>query len=382
MQRVIFAVGLTGGHIYPAVALAEDLGKNDFEYLFVVRAKSRLALQILEKSDFPSLCLDVMGLPRGLGIFRDGLRFAWRQFRAFCLCWKALKDWKPDLAVGFGAYVSFPVIFAAKLQGIPALIYEPNAAMGLANKVLAPWVDKIAYTMPVFAATNDLSLRLISLWLKRLTTNVAVVEPPLRRSLKDAAVMTAGEARKIFGLDLALPCLLIFGGSQGAQVVNHHICRGLAVLLAQGKLFTFLHITGEKTSHQIKDFYAGQGVPANRGKCLEYLEEIGWAYRAADLVVSRAGAMTCHELIFFKKQAVLIPLAASAESHQWHNAYYLEHLGIATIIKESELDESRLAGVLSARLGALAVGREGQSALKKFPATLTQVVKAMLEHNL
>ncbi|MBI2069202.1 MAG: UDP-N-acetylglucosamine--N-acetylmuramyl-(pentapeptide) pyrophosphoryl-undecaprenol N-acetylglucosamine transferase [Elusimicrobia bacterium] len=341
-RKIVLAVGLTGGHIYPALALAEELQEQGWSCLFVARAQSELARRLLEEGGHAVLSLDALGWPRGWRSLGRIPIFAVKQARSFFLCRRALKDWKPDAVVGFGSYVSFPVLLAAKTLGLTTIIFEPNAVMGLANRVFAPLADKIALAMP--GARHSVS-----------GPKFLFVEPPLRRRLKESMSVGPEEARRRLGLEPGLPCVLVFGGSQGAYSLNQAAIATLKTLHDEGRRFSFFHVTGSSAFERMSQAYAADGPLAGLGRCAGYFDEMGLAYRAADCVVSRAGAMTCLELLYFQKKAVLIPLAASTESHQQENARCLERLGIATIVN----DDARLeAGLTEALRQALGSGRQ------------------------
>lgn len=324
MCRIALAVGLTGGHIYPARALAEDLGRDRHEFLFIVRASSPLAKKLLEDEGFPVLAIKARGLPRN---FKEAVLcsplFFWEQLRGFLLLLRAFRDWRPSLVIGFGGYVSFPAILAAWVLRVSRVIFEPNAKLGLANRALAFISNRVvsAFDIPI--------------------KNALIIQSPLRKSLHEALRLTQESCRDFFGLDRNIPCVLVFGGSQGAQALNEAFRGVMERLVGEGLVFSFIHITGTSHYTVLKDFYEAKHLLGPSGACLSYLEDMGKAYRAASLVVSRSGAMTCLELMHFKTPALLVPLASATESHQLANALALERLGLAEVVQEnSQLFES------------------------------------------
>ncbi|MBI4369185.1 MAG: UDP-N-acetylglucosamine--N-acetylmuramyl-(pentapeptide) pyrophosphoryl-undecaprenol N-acetylglucosamine transferase [Elusimicrobia bacterium] len=333
-MRIVFAVGLTGGHIYPALAMAEEL-HHRADILFVVRTKSPLSGRLLKKDHYPVLELDVIGLPRRLKNFWQAPVFIWRQWKAFWLCWKALRDWRPAVAVGMGSYVSFPVMLAARLMGAKTLIYEPNAVFGLVNRVLAPLVDRVAVTMN----QGNLGRRMIT------------VGAPMRRQLIQAKMRQPGKIRAALGIQEFWPCVLVVGGSQGAGVINEVMKRVFEHLKILGIEFSFIHITGAADHAGAVAYYEKRGLLGLGGICLEYGHDMGSLYQAASLVIARAGALTCLELLFFARRAFLIPLPSSAESHQLKNAQFLERSGIAKIIDEHPGFEREIEESLRGEIG-------------------------------
>lgn len=324
------AVGLTGGHIYPAIALAEQLGNKDFKYLFIARSKSPLAQTLIAGRGLNLLELEARGMPRGAAdALKHGLSFLWWQWRGVRLLRRAFKDWKPDLVIGFGSYVAFPAILAARTLGIKTMIFEPNAKMGVANAALS--------------SISDITVSV-------LMDGYIQSAPILRKSVLDAASLPKAQALRALGLQEGLPCLLIFGGSQGASAINQAACAALNNLVKQGRRFQAIHVTGQAEFEKISDFYRREGLPQIQAK--PYLEEIGLAYRASHAVVSRSGAITVLELAYFRLPSILVPLGSSAEGHQLENARYLERLGIATIVPESPALASKLEDALEKALRA------------------------------
>lgn len=324
------AVGLTGGHIYPAIALAEQLGNKDFKYLFVARSKSALAQSLIAGRGLSLLELETRGMPRGaFDALKNGFSFLAGQWKAWRMLSRAFKDWSPDLVIGFGSYVAFPAVLAARLQGIQTMIFEPNAKMGVANLLLSRISDK---TVSV------------------LMDGYVQVGPVLRKSILEAGLMEPAQARKALGLKEGLPCLLVFGGSQGASAINHAACAALKNLAKKGRPFQAIHVTGQAEFEKISDFYRREGLSHIHAR--PYLEEIGLAYRASHAAVSRSGAITVLELAHFRLPSILVPLGSSTEGHQLENARYLERLGIATIIPENPALASKLEEALEKALGA------------------------------
>ena len=361
-RRVVLAVGLTGGHIYPAKALAQQLVKEQFQFLFVAGKNSSLAKTILEEEGYPLLPVEVCGMPRGpKEVFIRGFAFLWSQLKACALLWRAFRDWKPALVVGFGSYVTPPAIIAAKILGIPTVIFEPNAKLGIANGSLAWLCDKVvcAFDLPLGKAV--------------------LIEPPLRKSVLESAKLSKEACRESFGLSKDVPCVLIFGGSQGARAINNAFGDALEHLRKENISFSFVHVTGAGDFEETKSFYEAKRFLGGSGVVLSYLEDIAKAYQAADLVVSRSGAMTCLELIHFKLPCVLIPLPHSTESHQFANAKRLEDLGLARVLQERDALSQSLYQALKEILSGGKQNLERQVKLNTVTGkTFKQVVEELI----
>lgn len=327
-MKMVLAVGLTGGHIYPALALTEEFESGECQFLFVACRRSLLAPRILDKAGHAVLPLDLAGMARGLDFFKKGPLFLYQQAAALRVMRRALHDWQPHVVIGFGGYVSFPVVLAAKLLGLPTMIYEPNVRMGLANLILSPFADRVAFSLqkPADGAGS----------------RYVAVRPPLRRNLLAAKNLAAGQARQRLGLAPEGPCLVVLGGSQGSAGINTALRQVVGFLKEEGVNFSFFHMSGDRDFEATQSFYAQRGLLGSRGRCVSYWHDMGFVYRAADLVVGRAGAMTCLELLAFEVFAYLIPYPHATAAHQELNARYLEQLGRAKIVKETTTLQQQL----------------------------------------
>ncbi len=358
------AVGLTGGHIYPAKALAEQLGREWYQFLFVARSRSPLANKIIEAEGYPLLPIDVSGMPRKPteALFK-GPAFLWNQIKACALLWRAFRDWKPDVVIGFGGYVSFPAVVIAKVLGISTVVFEPNAKPGVANKVLFGLCDQVvcAFNLNIAKAT--------------------LIAPPLRASMLQTKQKSKEECRKIFGLDTKSPCVLVFGGSQGARAINNAFTALVDRLRAENTPLSFIHVTGAADFEEVKNFYQSREYLNETGVVLSYLENMAEAYRAADLVIARSGAMTCLELLSLGIPSILVPLPRATQSHQLANAKQLADLGLAQIVEETgDLSQSlsvALKEILSKDRGVLGDGAKVHPAIKD---TFKEVIEGLINH--
>ncbi len=311
--------GGTGGHIFPAIAIADALKKRfpDAEFLFV-GAKDRMEMQRVPSAGYNIEGLWISGIQRKLT--PGNLSFPFKLFSSLVKSRKLIRKFKPDVVIGTGGFASGPLLFAAANRKIPCVIQEQNSFPGITNKILAPKVQKIcvAYDgMERFFAKD-----------KILKTG-----NPIRDTLRDISV-TKADAVKSLGLSTERQTLLILGGSLGARKINQLIAQHLEEILAMninvfwqcGKLYenALLQQFGAKQNDQFKISAFIQDMPA--------------AYQAADFVISRAGAGTLSELAVVKKAALLIPSPNVAEDHQTKNAQALAEVDAALMHKESEPD--------------------------------------------
>ncbi|HEV7768807.1 MAG TPA: undecaprenyldiphospho-muramoylpentapeptide beta-N-acetylglucosaminyltransferase [Thermoanaerobaculia bacterium] len=325
VKTLMIAGGGTGGHIYPAIAIAREYLSRDPERTVVFVGTARgLEKTIVPKAGFPLELIDVAGLKgmRGLNLVRNILRLP----LGFIQAWKHVGHHRPNVVLGVGGYSSGPVLVAAKLRGVPTIIHDANAFPGLANRVLARWV----------------------------TTVAAAFAEALPRMKRTDGVVTGNPIRKEFfdlGATVRQPTtdnrqrLLIFGGSQGSRILNDTMTAALPHLAPlQGKL-EIVHQTGPNELAKVQGAY--QQSPFANARVVPYLDPMADEIAAADLVVSRAGAMTIGELAAIGRAAILIPFAQATNNHQELNARVVEKAGGAVVITEAELSSEKLAKAIS-----------------------------------
>jgi UDP-N-acetylglucosamine--N-acetylmuramyl-(pentapeptide) pyrophosphoryl-undecaprenol N-acetylglucosamine transferase len=317
VKRVAIAAGGTGGHFYPGLVLASALRARGWEPLLIVRAGDP-ALAVLEREGLAALPVDLRGLPRRPGPELFG--FARRLAGSMGMLSRALRSFQPDLVLGMGGYLTFPLLFAAWRRGTARAVHESNAVLGLANAAAVRLGAELFWGLPPAEPSRG-----------------ALVGTPVRPALwnrRDAA-----ESRRALGLAPDRPTLLAFGGSQGAQGLNAALPRALKDLPD----VQVLHLAGKGKAEAAAVAYRAAGVAAD---VREYLEDMASAYGAADLVVCRSGASTLAELAAQRAPAVLVPYPHAAAGHQDVNARAFERAGAAVRLPEHEL-ESRLGGVLT-----------------------------------
>ena len=327
---ILIAAGGTGGHLFPGVAVADELKRRDPQtrVIFVGTPKG-LESRLVPKAGYALELLPILPL-NGVGLLRmlKGVAaLPWAMAKAVA----RVARLKPRAVLGVGGYAGGPTVLAAAALGIPTVVLEPNAKPGFTNRVLKPFVRHAACMYE--EARRDFGAKGI------------VTGNPVRGGF-------AGLPRKSH----AFPhTLLVFGGSQGSRIINQAVVAALPRLPGPDRL-AIVHQTGVAMRQEIADAYAKAGRPA---EVVEFLDDMERRFAAADLVVSRSGATTCAELTAAGKAAVLIPFARAADDHQRSNAVALEAAGAARMIEEKDLDGERLAAAVGeiladpARLSAM-----------------------------
>ena len=315
--RVIISGGGTGGHIFPAVSIANAIKAMhpDAKILFVG------ALGRMEMQRVPAAGYEIKGLPI-CGFDRKNLlknvKVLYKIWKSQRMAKKIIKDFRPQVAVGVGGYASGPTLNKAAAMGIPCLIQEQNSYAGVTNKLLAKKAEKIcvAYEgMERFFPAEKIIL----------TGN------PVRQALLETTI-TREDAIRSFGLDPEKKTILLVGGSLGARTINESMLRHLDLIKESG--LQFIWQTGKYYSAEISERLKGQDLP--NLKVTDFITDMGSAYRAADLVISRAGASSISEFCLIGKPVILVPSPNVAEDHQTKNALALSTRGAAIYIKDAE----------------------------------------------
>ena len=318
--RVIISGGGTGGHIFPAVSIANAIKalRPDAKILFVG------ALGRMEMQRVPAAGYEIKGLPIQ-GFDRKNLlkniKVLYKIWQSQRMAKKIIKDFRPQVAVGVGGYASGPTLNKAAAMGIPCLIQEQNSYAGVTNKLLAKKAEKIcvAYEgMERFFPAEKIIL----------TGN------PVRQALLDTTI-TREDAVRSFGLDPEKKTILLVGGSLGARTINESMLRHLDLIKDSG--LQFIWQTGKYYSAEIAERLKGQDLP--NLKVTDFITDMGSAYRAADLVISRAGASSISEFCLIGKPVILVPSPNVAEDHQTKNALALSTRDAAIYIKDAEAPE-------------------------------------------
>ena len=332
-MTVVIAAGGTGGHLYPAVALAREFLRQDPRTTVLFVGTSReLEKKVLTHEGFE--LKKILAWPvMGLGMRRAAVALLVLPVGLYQSL-RILRSRRADLVIGIGGYTSPPVLVAASLLGIRRVILEPNAYPGMANKVLGPVADL------VFVAFREAAGHFSP-------AKVRVTGMPVRRAFfEDAGPEASGLAPRA-SRPQGQQTLLVFGGSQGARALNDAMIGALPQWVSMRGQVAIVHQTGEADHARVKAAYEAADVPA---EVVPFLFEMPAALRAADLVVSRAGAMTLAELAVCGKPAILVPLPHAIYQHQAHNARVVAEAGGAVVLPQQELTGARLAREVTALL--------------------------------
>lgn len=329
--NVLVSGGGTGGHIFPALSIANELRRRhpDAKILFV-GAEGRMEMEKVPAAGYNIIGLPVSGFDRK-HLWRN-VKVLARLFKSMGQARKILNDFKPDIAIGVGGYASGPMLKAAQKQGIPTLLQEQNSYAGVTNKLLAAGADCIcvAYEgMERFFPADKIVL----------TGN------PVRRNLLECSA-TPQQARQAMGMDPDKRTVLIIGGSLGARTINNAVIDGLE-RIGRADGVQVIWQTGKLYNQQCREALEASGV--KNVQQMPFISNMDMAYRAADLVVSRAGASSISELQLLGKAAILVPSPNVAEDHQTKNALALVNREAAMMVTDADaataLVETMLATV-------------------------------------
>ena len=327
-KRFLIAAGGTGGHFYPGFSLGRLLNKQGCSVLFVVR-KGDVASRVLSENKLKFTEIDFCALPRTVNPWKH-IVFFYKLCKSFRQINRIIEQFKPDVAVGTGGYVSFPLIFMAHRKGIKTAVHDSNTKIGLANRACSYFTDLFMLGLP-----TD----------KKFKKSV-LVGTPIRKEFGDA--FDRSKVLKDLGLNPDFLTILLFGGSQGARGLNQALIEAVKRLVAENEGVQFIHISGERWYQTINNSYG----KINRVNVLPYSNEIYDLIHVSDLLVCRSGAGTIAELIYCHKPAILVPFPAAAANHQFYNAKVLQSVGCATIALESAHLEADLYTQMERMLNA------------------------------
>ena len=321
--RVIISGGGTGGHIFPAVSIANAIkAKHPEAKILFVGAEERMEMQRVPAAGYEIKGLPIKGFNRAHKL--KNVAVLWDLFKSLRLARKIIRQFQPMVAVGVGGYASGATLYECAKMGIPCLIQEQNSYAGVTNKLLAKRVQKIcvAYEgMERFFPADKLIM----------TGN------PVRQNVLDSP-LSVEEARKAFGLEPDKKTILIVGGSLGARTMNESIQQHLDLVKNSG--LQFIWQTGKYYNAKIMEFMKGKELP--NLKILDFVSDMGAAYKAADLVISRAGASSISEFQLIGKPVILVPSPNVAEDHQRKNAMALVNRHAALYVEDAEAPDKLL----------------------------------------
>lgn len=324
VPRILIAGGGTGGHIIPALAIADELkSRYGAETIFVGTARG-LESRLVPQAGYPLELIQVgqlnhVSLATRVRTLIDLPLGLWQ-------CLRLLHQFRPAAVIGVGGYASGPVMGAAILLRIPTLAFEPNAVPGLANRMVGAWVRAAAVNFEPAA---------------RYFHGARLTGIPVRAEFFQLPPRPAG----------APPHLLVFGGSQGARALNGAMPKIAAPLLNQIPGLTILHQAGARHAETTLAAYQASGAPPDRWEVRPFLDDMPRRFAAADLVLARSGASTVAELAAAGKPAVLVPFPQAADDHQRRNAEVMVQAGAARLLLEPDLTPEQLQGTLLDLLG-------------------------------
>ncbi len=325
-MNIVIAGGGTGGHLFPALAVARELAKRyaGARISFVGTVKG-IEAKIIPKEGFDLRFIRSEGLV-GKSAYRT-VRSMMKVILSLMDSYRILKDIKPELVLGVGGYSSGPVLLCSKIMGIPTIIHEQNTLPGFANKILGKFVDTIT-------VTYHESIKYFPQESTFITGN------PVREEIFSG---DRERACKTFSLKSDLFTVFVFGGSSGASRINEAVGGALEYLGAFKDRIQFLHQTGDSDFASVKEAYLSKGF---KGTVMPFAHEMADAYAVADLIISRAGATTLAELMSCGKAAVLVPYPHAAANHQEVNAKKLWDIGAAQIILDRDLNGKTLSEMI------------------------------------
>lgn len=342
-KKFLISGGGTGGHIFPALSIANALRRRmpDCEILYV-GASGRMEMERVPAAGYEIIGLPVAGFDRKR-LWRN-IPVLWKLWKSMRMAKKTVRDFKPDCAIGVGGYASGPTLKAAQKAGVPTLLQEQNSFAGVTNKLLAAKANAICVAYE---------------GMERFFPADAIVMTgnPVRADLLNCT-LTPGEAKKKLGFDPEKPLVLVVGGSLGARTINEAMAEALPAITAAGA-----HIMWQTGKLYLNEFapvaarYPGVKVSA-------FISDMAAAYRGADLVVSRAGASTISEIQLLGQPAVLIPSPNVAEDHQRKNAEALANRGAAKMILDRDAKAELGTTVADLLVNEQERMRLGENALK------------------
>lgn len=336
-MRAILAGGGTGGHVIPALAIAQEIQKSYGGEVLFIGTERGIEKRLVPAAGFPLRLVQVGALNRVS--LKTRLKTLFGLPLAVLEARRILSEFQPDVVVGVGGYASGPAMLAAVLKGIPTLAFEPNVVPGFANRVVARWVSGAAVHFEETA---------------RFFRNATVTGVPVRQAFFELAGRPTGNSQ---------PTLLIFGGSQGAHAINQAVIQSLPELLRQSPGIHVIHQTGERDYNEAQTAYAGLGSSV---EVFRFIDDMPAFFQRADLLLCRSGASTVAEVAAAAKPAIFIPFPRAADDHQRVNAQALERVGAAVVLEETRLDQVWLVDTVRALLedpGRLARMREAAGSL-------------------
>ncbi len=330
LSRVIISGGGTGGHIFPALAIANAIRKAyPLVHILFVGAEGRMEMQKVPEAGYEIIGLPIAGIQRSLSL--KNLSLPYKLYKSLSRARKLMKSFQPQVVIGVGGYASGPTLFMAQRLGIPTLIQEQNSYAGLTNK----WLAKNAATICV---AYDGMERFFP------KTKIVKTGNPIRSIISQSEI-TKSAAALFWRLDANKTTVLIIGGSLGARTINQSIAAGLQQLIEAG--IQIIWQTGKAYFEQAKELTNTLDSSKQQVLVFDFIKDMDQAYAVADIVVSRAGALSVSELSVVGKAAVLVPSPNVAEDHQTQNALALTSKNAAILVKDANAQQSLVNELMS-----------------------------------
>lgn len=322
--KIIISGGGTGGHIFPAIAIAEAIKKAEpqAEFLFV-GAKGRMEMERVPAAGYDIKGLWISGIQRSLTL--KNLSFPFKLVSSLWNARKIVRKFKPQLAIGVGGYASGPLLKVATSMKIPSLIQEQNSYPGITNKLLAKSVDRIC-----------VAYEGLDRWFPK--EKIVMTGNPVRQAVVDLEGKRK-DAANYFKLDPEIPTLVVVGGSLGARTINQSVESGLEKIDQKG--YQLVWQTGKLYAEEAKTAIAK--LNSKRMVTLPFIDRMDYAYAMADVLISRAGAMSVSEICLVAKPSILVPSPNVAEDHQTKNAKALVDRNAAILVRDSDARNELIA---------------------------------------
>ncbi|NTS76587.1 undecaprenyldiphospho-muramoylpentapeptide beta-N-acetylglucosaminyltransferase [Catenovulum sp. SM1970] len=317
-KRALIMAGGTGGHIFPGLALADELSSQGWEILWLGTAE-RMEAQLVPNHGYPIKFIDIKGV-RNKGLLRKLLT----PFMVIHAVWQGIqliRQFDPNVVVGFGGYAALPGGIAAKLLAKKLVIHEQNAAAGLTNKVLSKIANKV---LVAFKGTKGLKAN-------------AIVGNPVRSSIQSTKPKSMGPTLNV----------LVVGGSLGARVLNEKVPEAVSIFAGQGNRIRVLHQAGKDEAGKVEQNYHAATKQGADISVTDFIADMASAYQEADVVICRSGALTVSELALAGVPSILVPLPHAVDDHQTRNAEVLVHAGAGILLPQNELEQGELVKQLT-----------------------------------
>jgi len=329
--RYLITGGGTGGHIYPALAIADEIKSRDKNAkILYVGTKNSLEEELVAKAGYDFDTIRVKGMPRKIN--KESLMALKELLLGILDSKNIVKKFKPDIVIGTGGYVCGPVVYMAKKKGIPAIIHEQNAYPGITNKILSRYVDKVA-------ATFEESRKYF-----KHPDKVFITGNPIRKEINE---IDKNQAYAKLNIGTKSPFILSFGGSGGQRALNDAIFEFMKDISQKNKDIQLIHITGKRLYDEFINKVKENGIVlGNNIRIYPYFYQIPEALNIATLVITSAGAITLAEIAAVGVPSILIPKSYTAENHQEYNARVFENEGAAILVLEKDIKDDYLNSII------------------------------------